>query len=267
MKHCPRRGAARDGRAGQLRRAREHHVGGHAVPPGTCGSWVATRTGRRTALEHELSALRHRPSRTARVWRVMFPAWMEYVYDANPARFALYGREVFGLAPTGDVRMPTRCRPSTRRGMFFASSGHAHDALPSWGVTRRHPKMPSTRCIPTLRDNKGETVRQLQEANHGRRRRDLSPGFVGFRRPAGRRTDSTLWAAVAPGLRAFPKACVPKYAAPSRTHEFRAPQRPSLTLMDLGCFWAKDKGTVPFPILITRGRVICQVDGLVGLNP
>ena len=47
--------------------------------------------------------------------------------------------------------------------------------------------------------------------------------------PNGKRTGSTLWAAVAPGLRGFPKACVPKYAAPSRTHEFRAPQRPSLT--------------------------------------
>ena len=53
-------------------------------------------------LEHELSALYPEITHGAGL-AVMFPAWMEFVYDANPARFAYYGREVFGLAPTGDV--------------------------------------------------------------------------------------------------------------------------------------------------------------------
>ena len=39
----------------------------------------------------------------------------------------------------------------------------------------------------------------------------------------------TLRRAGAPRLRAMPKACVPKYAALSPSHEFGAPQRPSLT--------------------------------------
>lgn len=54
------------------------------------------------ALEHELSA--HNTSVTHGAGlAVMFPAWMSYVYPANPERFALYGREVFGLTSTGDA--------------------------------------------------------------------------------------------------------------------------------------------------------------------
>ena len=42
-------------------------------------------------LEHELSALYPEITHGAGL-AVMFPAWMEFVYDANPARFAYYGR-------------------------------------------------------------------------------------------------------------------------------------------------------------------------------
>ena len=52
----------------------------------------------------------------------MFPAWMEFVYDANPARFAYYGREVFGLAPTGDVNADALSAIDETRS-FFASLG------------------------------------------------------------------------------------------------------------------------------------------------
>ena len=47
---------------------------------------------------------------------------MEFVYDANPARFAYYGREVFGLAPTGDVNADALSAIDETRS-FFASLG------------------------------------------------------------------------------------------------------------------------------------------------
>ena len=47
-------------------------------------------------LEHELSALYPSITHGAGL-AVMFPAWMEYVYSENPARFAFYGQAVFGL--------------------------------------------------------------------------------------------------------------------------------------------------------------------------
>ena len=74
-------------------------------------------------LEHELSAYDTTVTHGAGL-ACLFPAWMEYVYDANPARFAQYGHEVFGLASTGDVES---------------------DALSA-----------IDEMIPTLRENKGE---------------------------------------------------------------------------------------------------------------
>ena len=52
-------------------------------------------------MEHELSAVDTRVTHGAGL-AVMFPAWMRYVYHENPARFIQFGREVFGMEPTGD---------------------------------------------------------------------------------------------------------------------------------------------------------------------
>ena len=71
-------------------------------------------------MEHELSAY-YDVTHGAGL-AVMFPAWMEFVYDANPARFAYYGREVFGLAPTGDVNADALSAIDETRS-FFASLG------------------------------------------------------------------------------------------------------------------------------------------------
>ena len=101
------------------------------------------------ALEHELSALDPSITHGAGL-AVMFPAWMEYVFDENPARFAFYGREVFGLAPTGDMRADALSAIDETR-QFFASLGMP-TTLAELGVSESD----SPRMLPTLRDNKGE---------------------------------------------------------------------------------------------------------------
>ena len=101
------------------------------------------------ALEHELSALDPSITHGAGL-AVMFPAWMEYVFDENPARFAFYGREVFGLAPTGDMRADALSAIDETR-QFFASLGMP-TTLAELGISESDiPRM-----LPTLRDNKGE---------------------------------------------------------------------------------------------------------------
>lgn len=52
-------------------------------------------------LEHELSAVRPEVTHGAGL-AVLFPAWMRYVCGERPSRFVLFGREVFGISPTGD---------------------------------------------------------------------------------------------------------------------------------------------------------------------
>ena len=100
-------------------------------------------------LEHELSALNPGITHGAGL-AVMFPAWMEFVYDANPARFAYYGREVFGLAPTGDLEADALSAIDETRG-FFASLGMPV-TLDELGVGEDDIQ----RMIPTLKENKGE---------------------------------------------------------------------------------------------------------------
>ena len=100
-------------------------------------------------LEHELSALNPGITHGAGL-AVMFPAWMEFVYDANPARFAYYGREVFGLAPTGDLEADALSAIDETRG-FFASLGMPV-TLDELGVGEDDIE----RMIPTLKENKGE---------------------------------------------------------------------------------------------------------------
>lgn len=53
-------------------------------------------------MEHELSAASPQVTHGAGL-AVLFPAWMRHVYRARPERFCELGREVFGLASTGDA--------------------------------------------------------------------------------------------------------------------------------------------------------------------
>ena len=100
-------------------------------------------------LEHELSALNPAITHGAGL-AVMFPAWMEYVYDANPARFAQYGREVFGLVTTGDLEADALSAIDETRA-FFASLG-----MPTTLAELDVHEDDIEKMIPTLRANKGE---------------------------------------------------------------------------------------------------------------
>ena len=100
-------------------------------------------------LEHELSALNPAITHGAGL-AVMFPAWMEYVHGENPARFAQYGREVFGLATTGDVEADALSAIDETRA-FFASLG-----MPTTLAELDVHEGDIERMIPTLRANKGE---------------------------------------------------------------------------------------------------------------
>ena len=107
------------------------------------------------ALEHELSALRPSITHGAGL-AVMFPAWMEYVCADAPARFAFYGREVFGLGPTGDMLADALSAVDETRA-FFASLGMP-TTLEELGVFEEDIE----RMIPTLRANKGECFGRLK---------------------------------------------------------------------------------------------------------
>ncbi|WP_139651656.1 iron-containing alcohol dehydrogenase [Raoultibacter phocaeensis] len=100
-------------------------------------------------LEHELSALDPDITHGAGL-AVMFPAWMEYVYSENPARFAFYGREVFGLASTGSAEDDALSAIDETRS-FFASLGMP-TTLCELGIEEDDIE----RMIPTLKENKGE---------------------------------------------------------------------------------------------------------------
>ncbi|WP_165053687.1 MULTISPECIES: iron-containing alcohol dehydrogenase [unclassified Adlercreutzia] len=105
------------------------------------------------ALEHELSAFDTSITHGAGL-AVMFPAWMEYVYDANPARFAFYGREVFGLVPTGDAEADALSAIDETRA-FFASLGMP-TTLEELGIGEEGLDAALEEMLPTLRANKGE---------------------------------------------------------------------------------------------------------------
>lgn len=107
------------------------------------------------ALEHELSALQPSITHGAGL-AVMFPAWMEYVCADAPARFAFYGREVFGLCPTGDMLADALSAVDETRA-FFASLGMP-TTLEELGVFEEDIEC----MIPTLRANKGECFGRLK---------------------------------------------------------------------------------------------------------
>ncbi|MBQ6914694.1 MAG: iron-containing alcohol dehydrogenase [Kiritimatiellae bacterium] len=64
---------------------------------------VKTRAGgwESHALEHELSALDPKIAHGAGL-AVVMPAWMRHVWRADPSRFVLFGRDVFGIVPDDD---------------------------------------------------------------------------------------------------------------------------------------------------------------------
>ncbi|MDO4502001.1 MAG: iron-containing alcohol dehydrogenase [Coriobacteriia bacterium] len=100
-------------------------------------------------MEHELSALNTSITHGAGL-AVMHPAWMEYVHELNPGRFAQYGYEVFGLTPSGDVLADARAAIDQTR-MFFASLGMP-TTLEELDVTEEDIES----MLPTLKANKGE---------------------------------------------------------------------------------------------------------------
>lgn len=100
-------------------------------------------------LEHELSALYPAITHGAGL-AAMFPAWMEFVYKTNPERFAYYGREVFGLASTGDANADALSAIDETRS-FFASLG-----MPTTLTELDVKEDDIEKLIPTLKENKGE---------------------------------------------------------------------------------------------------------------
>ncbi len=104
-------------------------------------------------LEHELSAFDTSITHGAGL-ACLFPAWMEYVHAENPARLAYYGREVFGLVPTGDVCADALSAADETR-QFFASLGMP-TTLTELGIGEDEIDKAIEKMIPTLKKNKGE---------------------------------------------------------------------------------------------------------------
>lgn len=100
-------------------------------------------------LEHELSALDPSITHGAGL-AVLFPAWMRFVYAEDPARFVLYGTQVFGLAPTGDDMADARLAIICTQ-QFFTSLGMP-TRLSEFGITEDQIGL----MLPTLKINKGE---------------------------------------------------------------------------------------------------------------
>lgn len=100
-------------------------------------------------MEHELSALKTEVTHGAGL-AVLFPAWMVYVYEENPERFALYGREVFGISTTDDVKADARAAILATRQFFISLGMPTH--LSEFGFVESDFE----KTVPTLRENKGE---------------------------------------------------------------------------------------------------------------
>ena len=94
-----------------------------------CGraSSAKTRAGgwESHALEHELSAIDPEITHGAGL-AVVMPAWMRYVVDADPSRFAGFGRDVFGIVPAGSSEEAIKAaalEAIDRLQAFFVSMG------------------------------------------------------------------------------------------------------------------------------------------------
>ena len=100
-------------------------------------------------LEHELSALKTDVTHGAGL-AVLFPAWMEYVYEENKDRFCRYGYEVFGISPSGCKCADSMAAINATR-QFFSSLGMPKNLRELGFVEDDIEKM-----IPTLERNKGK---------------------------------------------------------------------------------------------------------------
>ncbi len=105
-------------------------------------------------MEHELSAYDTSVTHGAGL-AVLFPAWMEYVCDANYARFAQYGREVFGLVGTGDAEADALSAIDETRA-FFASLGMPTTLRELCIEDEDQLEDAISQMLPTLKVNKGE---------------------------------------------------------------------------------------------------------------
>lgn len=101
-------------------------------------------------LEHELSAVDAKVTHGAGL-AVIFPAWMRYVCGERPERFVQFGREVFGLIPTGDALEDARNAIDSLQ-EFFVSLGMPR-YLDEFGFT--HADI--DKFLVGLRENQGET--------------------------------------------------------------------------------------------------------------
>lgn len=108
------------------------------------------------ALEHELSALDTSVTHGAGL-AVVFPAWMRYVYRDNLARFVYYGREVFGISPTGDSLADARLAIEETSRMF--SSFGMPTRLSELGIAENQIED----MIPTLEKNRGKSFGSFKE--------------------------------------------------------------------------------------------------------
>lgn len=135
-------------------------LGRNSAPTKRAGGWESH------ALEHELSA--HNPKITHGAGlAVIFPAWMRYVWRANPERFLSFGRDVFGIEPVDakedgvDVTPDEAVADAVEATIdelqaFFVSLGMPR-TLGELGVTAED--IPA--LLETLRTNKGEKFGEL----------------------------------------------------------------------------------------------------------
>lgn len=117
------------------------------VPTSRAGGWESH------GLEHELSA--HHPEITHGAGlAVIMPAWMRYVWRADPSRFLSFGRDVFGIEPadaTDAAAEQAVLRTIDRLQGFFASLGMP-TKLEAFGLGEDDIEP----LIGTLRITKGE---------------------------------------------------------------------------------------------------------------
>lgn len=123
---------------------------GRALVPGAKpGGWESH------GLEHELSA-HHTEITHGAGLAVMLPAWMRYVWKADPQRFVDFARDVFGIVlddtlPADDAQQAAALAGIDRLQEFFLSLGMPR-TLGEFGLDESEIET----FIGTLRENKGE---------------------------------------------------------------------------------------------------------------
>lgn len=119
-------------------------------PQARAGGWESH------GLEHELSAHFVEVTHGAGL-AVLLPAWMRYVYKADPARFLLFARDVFGIEPNADIEDSAEAETQAIEAAidqlqaFFQSLGMP-TRLADFGISEADIEP----MITTLRQNKGE---------------------------------------------------------------------------------------------------------------